>query len=285
MQGHEMYVTPSWDACPHEAECTIAGGGLAIAGSEELNGLLADGRLDDAARDALAAGRVVVFDRNLVSARGRVKIETGAVGSDDQVETVVLRGHLAARRNYGSLPGAIVSARAARDQGWDTVATRMLVSYPASTSRDDLESAVGALEDEGVFAYFEVGPGAPRDAILLAVAAIAGFVTLVGVAISVALSAAEGRADLATLAAVGAAPRRRRALAASQALLVAGLGCAIGLVAGAFVAFTARATTGSPEFVVPWGNLAVTAVVVPALAVLVAALFTPSRLPLVRRVT
>ena len=53
---------------------------------------------------------------------------------------------------------------------------------------------------------------------MLAIAAIAAFVTLVGVAISVALSAAEGRADLATLAAVGAAPRRRRALAASQAL-------------------------------------------------------------------
>lgn len=100
----------------------------------------------------------------------------------------------------------------------------------------------------------------------------------------VALSAAEGRADLATLAAVGAPPRRRRALAASQALLIAGLGCALGL-SGSFIAYTARSTTGSPEFVVPWGNLAVTGVVVPALAVLVAAVFTPSRLPLVRRVT
>ena len=286
LMGGEMYVTPSWDACPDHAECSVAGGGLAVAGSEELNGVLAGGRLDDAARDALAAGRVVVFDRNLISARGRVTIETGAVGSDDQSETVVLRGgHLAARHSYGALPSAIVSRRAVRDQGWDTVATRMLVSYPAGTSRDDVETAVAALEDEGVFAYFESGPGAPKDTILLAIAAVAGFVTLVGVAISVALSAAEGRADLATLAAVGAPPRRRRALAASQALLVAGLGCAIGLVAGAFVAFTARATTGSPEFVIPWANLAVTALVVPALAVLVAALFTPSRLPLVRRVT
>ena len=51
------------------------------------------------------------------------------------------------------------------------------------------------------------------------------------------------------------------------------------------MAYTARATTGSPEFVVPWGNLALTGVVVPLLAVLVATVFTPSRLPLVRRVT
>jgi putative ABC transport system permease protein len=117
------------------------------------------------------------------------------------------------------------------------------------------------------------------------VAAIAAFVTLVGVAISVALSAAEGRADLATLAAVGAAPARRRALAGGQALLIAGLGCFAGLLFGGFVAFTARATTGSPQFVVPWLNLAVTGIVVPLLAVLVATAFTPSRLPLVRRAT
>jgi putative ABC transport system permease protein len=66
---------------------------------------------------------------------------------------------------------------------------------------------------------------------------------------------------------------------------VAGLGCAIGLAAGAFVAYTARATTGWPEFVVPWMNLVVTGVIVPVLAVLVATVFTPTRLPLTRRVT
>ena len=101
----------------------------------------------------------------------------------------------------------------------------------------------------------------------------------------VALSAAEGRADLATLAAVGAPPRRRRALASAQALLVGGVGCALGVAVGAFVAYAARTTTGSPEFVIPWANLAITAIAVPLLAVAVAALFTPSRLPLVRRAT
>ena len=118
---------------------------------------------------------------------------------------------------------------------------------------------------------------------LLLVAAAAAFVTLVGVAISVALSAAEGRADLATLAAVGAPPSRRRGLMASQALLVGGLGCVLGVGLGTFIAFTARATTGSPEFIVPWANLAATGIGVPLLAALVAALCTRGRLPLVRR--
>ena len=65
-----------------------------------------------------------------------------------------------------------------------------------------VELEVGVAEDRG--------PDNPENLVLLLVAAAAAFVTLVGVAISVALSAAEGRADLATLAAVGAPPRRRR---------------------------------------------------------------------------
>jgi putative ABC transport system permease protein len=131
----------------------------------------------------------------------------------------------------------------------------------------------------------ERGPQTPTDSVLLIAGLGAAFITLVGVAISVALAAAEGRADLATLAAVGAPPRRRRALAGAQALVIAGLGCGLGVALGAFVAYTARTTTGSPEFVVPWANLVLTGLAVPLLAVLVAAALTPSRLPMVRRAT
>jgi hypothetical protein len=67
--------------------------------------------------------------------------------------------------------------------------------------------------------------------------------------------------------------------------VIAGIGCAMGVAFGAFVAYTARATTGAPGFVVPWANLGVTAIVVPLLAVLVAAAFVPSRLPMMRRAT
>jgi putative ABC transport system permease protein len=157
------------------------------------------------------------------------------------------------------------------------------VTYAASATRDDVDTAIVAGERGGAAITVEPGPQTPGNALLVAIAGIAAFVTLVGVAISVALSAAEGRADLATLAAVGAPPARRRALAASQALLIAGLGCALGVAFGTFVAWVARATTGSPTFVIPWENLLVTGVAVPLAAVLVAGAFTPSRLPLVRR--
>lgn len=46
------------------------------------------------------------------------------------------------------------------------------------------------------------------------------------------LAAAEGRADLSTLAAVGASPGLRRRLAASQAVVTGGLGTLLGTAAG-----------------------------------------------------
>ena len=245
---------------------------------------MAGAPLDAAARAALAAGRVLVFNRRHLDAKGMVIVEVGWDERRDVPREARLPGHLAARDvAYTGLPSALVPRRVARSRGWEIAEAGALVSYSTAATPDDVDTAIAAAEGAGVFAYVELGPEAADDAILLIVAAIAAFVTLVGVAISVALSAAEGRGDLATLAAVGADPRRRRALAGSQALLIAGLGCALGVALGVFVAFTARATTGSPDFVIPWANLAVTGVAVPLLAVLVAALFTPGRLPLVRR--
>jgi putative ABC transport system permease protein len=258
----------------------VAVGGIAIAGAPTLDATVAGRPLDAAARRALADGKTLVFDRRLVWSDG-----TLAIG-DDQPDPVRVPAHVVERDvAYVELPSALMPAAVAREHGWDVRASRMFVHYAASATPDRVDAARGAAEQLGVSTFVEEGPDTLPDAALLGVAAIAAFVTLVGVAISVALSAAEGRADLATLAAVGAPPGRRRALAAGQAFVIAGLGCAVGIAFGAFVAFTARTTTGSPDFVVPWEHLAVTGIAVPLVAVLVAAVFTPSRLPLVRRAT
>lgn len=70
---------------------------------------------------------------------------------------------------------------------------------------------------------------------------------------------------------------------ASQALLVGGLGCVLGVALGTFIAFTLRKTTGSPSFDVPWATIAEMGIGVPLLGALVAALCARARLPLVRR--
>jgi putative ABC transport system permease protein len=263
--------------------CNLGGGPAVIAGDDALNALAAGGAYDEAARRALAAGQIVVFDRALLRADGSVALHRWG---DESAKTVRFPAHLAERTAaYTALPSALIPASLRHAQHWKLAAYRVLVDYDRRATHDQVVAAIDAAEQRGVKAYNDAAPDPPANGVMLAIAGIAGFVTLVGVAISVALSAAEGRADLATLAAVGAAPRRRRALAASQALVIAGLGCVVGIALGAFVAYTARTTTGSPDFVVPWINLAVTGLVVPLLAVFVATAFTPSRLPLVRRAT
>ncbi|HET6743295.1 MAG TPA: FtsX-like permease family protein, partial [Kribbella sp.] len=107
--------------------------------------------------------------------------------------------------------------------------------------------------------------------------------TLLGVAMSVALSMSEGRADFATLAAVGAPPRLRRALAAAQGWFLGQLGCVLGLVVGALYGFTAHTVVGSPTVVVPWAVIAGIAVLVPIFAGVVPYVVTRSRLEMVRR--
>jgi putative ABC transport system permease protein len=263
--------------------CNLGGGPAVAAGDEALNAAAGGGAYDDTARRALAAGQIVVFNPALVRQDGRVALHRyGERGS----RTVLLPAHLARRAvTYTAMPSALVPRSVQRERHWKLAAYRVLVDYDRRATPDQVAAAIDAADQRGVTAYDDSAPDPPANGVMLAIAGIAGFVTLVGVAISVALSAAEGRADLATLAAVGAAPRRRRALAASQALVIAGLGVVVGIAFGAFVAYTARATTGSPDFVVPWLNLAVTGLVVPLLAVLVATVFTPSRLPLVRRAT
>ena len=113
--------------------------------------------------------------------------------------------------------------------------------------------------------------------------------------IATGLAAADGRADLATLAAVGASPRTRRSLAGFQSAVTAVLGTVLGVIAGLVPAVAmvgaanaqARAN-GNPignayPLVLPWTNLAVTLLVVPLLAAGAAVLLTRSRLPMVRR--
>ncbi len=239
--------------------------------------VVAGGELDGAARAALAAGKVVVFDPAMLDRSGNVLVQSGE-------RQKPLPGHVLERaRQYRRLPSALVSPALARSQGWPTRIDRVLVTFDSDASNDAVDTALSTAVDGRIRVFVESGSRVERNTILLVVALIAGLVTLLSVGISIALSAAEGRADLATLAAVGAPPGRRRSLVAFQALLVGALGGLLGVALGTFVAFTARATTGSPDFVVPWWNLLAAGLGAPALAALVAALCTRGRLPVVRR--
>ena len=253
------------------------GGPLAIGGDDAVSRLVAGRGLDRAALQALHAGSVLVFDATMLDRGHHVEVDTP--GGE-----VRLPGRLIpVDRTYGLFPAGLVSAGTAHAHGWDVGPGLVLVTYSAHASSDDVDAALTAAHQAGASGIRNTGPNKPVTLVLALLAAAAAFVTLAGAALSVALSVAESQADFATLAAVGAQPRRRRALAANQALLVAGIGSALGVGLGTFIGYTAHRLTGAASFIVPWAEVAATGVAVPALAALVAALCTRGALPMVRR--
>jgi putative ABC transport system permease protein len=177
---------------------------------------------------------------------------------------------------------ALISQDAARRLGTIRV-SELHFELTRDPSKDEL-AAVARLLGVDDALQVEKGYQDPGRLFLLGILAAATVVTLLGVAISVSLSAAEGRADLATLAAIGAPPRRRRSLAAAQAWVLGQLGCLLGVGVGALYGYTAHAAFGSPHFAVPWAELGGIVVVVPLFAGLLAWLLTRSRLPMVSRI-
>jgi len=199
-----------------------------------------------------------------------------------------------------ALPAYVVGTRAAARVGLPThllAAVAAASEPPTGQQEDRLRGSLNQIDLGGVV-FLERGYRSAYGIGLLALAVGSAVIVLGASGIATGLAAADGRADLATLAAVGASPRTRRTLAAFQSATTAGLGTMLGAAAGLVPAVAIlRATTktvayvdGRPELapglpiVLPWANIAATLLVVPLLAAAAAALLTRSRLPMVQRV-
>jgi putative ABC transport system permease protein len=121
---------------------------------------------------------------------------------------------------------------------------------------------------------------------------VGGVLVLVATLTATGLAVADARPDLATLAAIGAAPRTRRFMAMGSAAVIGVFGSVLGVLAGlapgiavAYPLTSADYGSGAhPLVVVPWDLLAAVAVGVPLLAVVVTGLAVRSRLPMVSRI-
>ncbi|PWR07893.1 ABC transporter [Micromonospora acroterricola] len=255
----------------------------------------ADPAATDAATEVLRAGGAVVTDPRYLH-DGRITVQVHRVETESAgpvVTTRELPGY-ALPPTVGE-PSLLLSATAARQLGLSWSPTGWVVSTPAPPDVRRQERFTAALQSFGAFSLSVEQGAAPRDnsPLLLLLAAAAGLITVGAAGIATALTAAEGRAELSTLAAVGAAPGVRRLLAICQAGVIAGLGSVLGIVAGlgtaAIVLFSVNRqyATGWPlrepyPFLMPWPALGVL-VVVPVVAMLGAGLFTRARLPIERR--
>lgn len=160
-----------------------------------------------------------------------------------------------------------------------------LAGYPSDAQADAASAAAAAVSGQpGIPVRAE--PGISRDAqwATWSIVAVAALITFSAAGITTGLSLADARADHATLAGVGAAPRLRKALAGSQALFTGGAGAVLGALAGSVPAvLLVLSTDMRTALEIPWLHLLALVLAVPVSGAVLAWAFTPARLPLSRR--
>jgi putative ABC transport system permease protein len=244
---------------------------------------------------ALRAGEVVIdHPRYLDGGQVTLTITTGHLfeKTKDETRTATVPGSVLPHRPRA--PITLMTWQTARSLGLDAVPSIVLATtsrMPTVAEQDRLQAALG----NTVGVYVERGPRSHSDTgSLLVLAVMAGVITLGAAAIATGLAAADGRADLGTLAAVGASPRVRRGLSLSQSGVIAGLGSLLGAAAGlaGSVAVLLALNRGYADVwpaptpypvALPWLNVGIALLVVPVVAMLGAGLLTRSRLPIERR--
>jgi putative ABC transport system permease protein len=244
----------------------------------------------DAVTAALRDGKVVVDNPNAMD-NGNVTLTLQKFGRQDaQPQTLTAPAFAMPHRPRADI--IMMTPSTARKLGFDVTPLGTLATttrMPTVAESDRLQASVG----NSVPVYVERGPGSD-DQTLVILAIVAGVITLGAAALATGLAAADGRADLSTLAAVGASPRLRRTLSLSQSGVIAGLGSILGGIAGVGAAAAVLAglnqsyagtwpTPVAYPLAMPWLNIVITVVAVPLVAMLGAGLLTRSRLPIENR--
>jgi putative ABC transport system permease protein len=263
-----------------------------------LVGLAADAR--DRAEEALASGRSVVLT-NMGEEPDRVVARVQAY--DDSGDRV-------GRRLKSTLPvvpvpvefaqagpQAVLTDEAARRLGVPVTTVGLAVTGADISERQeqDLDETVAGLAQGASFTV-ERGYQTDQESLIiqLILFGLGAVLMLGGTLTATFLALSDARPDLATLAAVGAAPRTRRGVAAAYALVVGVVGATLGAVIGFIpgIAITYPLTrgdwmpsdAGATHFLeVPWLLVGGLVVALPLVTALVMAASARSRLPLVAR--
>jgi putative ABC transport system permease protein len=277
---------------------------VAVGDATVLRNLV--GVTDPAAVAALAQGKVLVRSPRLIE-NGRVTLSIDvdpgqeSQGGSSSTRTFTAPG-FAISTDVGTF-SALMSPETARTMG--------LALEPGGSAWLPKQMPSSAEEQRAAAAVSDVGGGSvavergyqnDTTAIEFGLVAAAALVAIAAAGIATGLAAADSQADLATLAAVGAAPRIRRTLSGFQCAVIAVMGALLGSAAGLVPAealwrvhvgqrgqpgynFNTGVIDVLPGSVVsvPWGTMALVVVGLPLMAWLLAAGFTRSRVVLTRR--
>jgi putative ABC transport system permease protein len=271
--------------------------GVLVADTLALQTLIGD--VPQAAKETLGSGGAVVFrPQHERGGQARLTLTQYQPRSDTSTELDSWSMPATVVPVRGTAPAyAVLSPEAAARTGLPTplesLAVRTAELPSAELERQTNERLTAVLPLDGRPLYVERGYTESMALPFLILVAASALVTLGGTLVATGLAGADARADLATMAAIGAAPATRRRIAMSQAAVVAALGAGLGLIAGLVpgiaIAYPLTGRSYGPPGLdtvyvdVPWLVLGILVVAVPTLAVLTAGLFTRSRLPMVAR--
>jgi putative ABC transport system permease protein len=231
--------------------------------------------VDEAARSAFAEGAAVVAQPGV--ARGDSVVVSSGRGRRAERSTLPA---VEVRTDWGIFDAVWLSTATAERLG-----AKVVPSYSAwaQVDHDVTRADLDTLRLHGIEAFAEVPSADPDRRVYVAGALGALALTALVVGLVVALAASDSRGDAATLAAVGAPPRLRRAVAAGHALFVGGLGGGLGIALGALGGATLLQVIAVPGTPVPWAGLGVLLLGVPLTCAVVGWLVAPTRLALTRR--
>ena len=251
----------------------------------------------DRADAALATGRAVVFTDRDVDADEVVLHPswwTNGTGEGDQLPAVTVPAAVVRYTGTDRVAAMVLPTDVLRQAQLPSAIVGLAVSGADITADQEqtVGDAVRAVTADGGF-YVERGYQASDETVIvqLVLACLGGALMLGGTLTATFLALSDARPDLATLASVGASPRRRRSIAASYALVIGGVGALLGAVVGFIpgIAVSYPLTRGYSEVTahyldVPWLMILGVVVALPLLTAAIVGLATRSRLPLVARV-
>ncbi|MEZ0113183.1 putative ABC transport system permease protein [Catenulispora sp. EB89] len=296
-----------------QAEQTLAAGGMVVFTPYDLNGTVSS-----TGSATGAATATIALQRSCPPAGADlpdpIRQQFALFCSGPAPAPLTLPAAVARTKDGSAVNGvrALIPQSAADRYHVKYAPSMILFDTTRMPTKAEEERANAAAETLGTTALLKVERGyqGGNDTTMLALAAVAAFVTLGAAAISTGLAITDGQADLETLAAVGARPRVRRTLAGSQATITAAMGAVLGSATGlvpavaivearshSFVQSAFEGTTGSrfggfgaapsvhaqSYLAIPWWFLIGTIVIVPMLAGIGAALVTRSKVEIRRR--
>lgn len=292
----------SWGGAPSNALTFVSDGpvpGLIDVADEQRAEITA----------ALEAGRAVVFTQNRVDAdEATVRKVTFAPGADRPERTRFTWPALFVESPRMTAVQFLLPSALAEETGAPVTTVGYYFDDPdiSADVEKDLTETLGGIAD-GASLYVERGYQAPDEIfiLLLVLFTLGGVLMLGGTLTATFLALSDARPDLATLSAVGAAPRSRRGVAASYALVVgfvgAVLGALVGFVPGVAITYPLTGQTQgvcssnangvftcetSGHFLdIPWLMILGLVVALPLLTALIVGLTARSRLPLAARLT